>query len=101
MTSLQREAIDAIIRQWAKGECLYGVGESPPLRLFYGCKAIICILLGWRRCLWAQDPVGVAMIGFCSGSNCVVGDWADWTEVAVGYGFTKKWHYDIYTTGYP
>lgn len=68
-------------------------------KVFYVFKTIVCIILNRRRSLWADSNAvdSMACWDFAGWTSPdIIGEACDWTELAVGYGYFKDWHFDIY-----
>jgi hypothetical protein len=85
------------LKQWARYE--NDCSLSLPQRIFYTCKAILCMVLRRQQSYWARHHITVAIfdenhVGPCGGA---LPEWAtNWNEVVVGEGILKGWFYDIY-----
>jgi hypothetical protein len=85
------------LRQWARFEDDYSLNWIQ--RIFYTCKAILCMLLHRQKSYWGRDYLTVAIfdeehIGSCGGA--LPGWAADWNQLVVGVGVLKGWFYDIF-----
>ncbi|SRR5260221_7863049 len=88
----------------------YGHIKANPLRQWlYTLKAMICVILGWKRkthpwdSMWYQtepDPVeGMATwdLWHSHGGLSEQPLCENWYELEVGYGVLRGWYYSIYT----